>query len=272
MEDAASSDAFSDQQASDTGMALASCTPAVGCETGSTCIDGCPSFAKPAIGAVGGICSVPGRDTCGCGAVADPCDTPGTVCLMPACCDYSGICVTPAERAEICSRPESAHFDCSGSGGNDGGFGDGGFAADFTARADAALAAGAPSWVCATTLPNVPVADVAAARDAVRQFIAQIVGVAPADIMMTVQMCGAAMPANSCAATFAHDCSKSGGNIYNTVAPFADELNTTATDVEETIWVPMQNGSSFAGDVVLSGISDGLLVGMVDFNYPSTCP
>jgi hypothetical protein len=195
---------------------------------------------------------------------------------MPACCDYEGICVTPSERAEICSRPEGAHFDCSGvdagTGGQDGGHGDGGFAADFTSRATTALAAGAPSWVCATALPNVPVSDTASMRDAVRQYIAQVVGVAPADITMTVQACGAAMPANSCAVTFAHDCAKSGGNIYNTVAPLADELNATAAAVEETIWVPMQNGISFSGDVVMSGISGGVLVGMVDFNYPSTCP
>jgi hypothetical protein len=254
----------------------------MGCGAGSTCIEGCPSSAEPSVGAVGGICSVPGRDTCGCGAVADPCDTPGTVCLMPACCDYEGICVTPTERAEICSRPESTHFDCSGldagsggaggsgGGGSDGGYGDGGFTADFTARANTALAAGAPSWVCATTLPNVPVADAAAARDAVRQFIAQVVGVPSTDIAVTVQNCGSGTA--TCAVTFAHDCAKSGGNIYNTVAPLADELNATATSVEETIWVPMQNGMSFAADVVLSGISDGLLVGMVDFNYPTTCP
>jgi len=187
---------------------------------------------------------------------------------MPTCCDYQGICVTPAERADICSRPEGAHFDCSGADG--GGSGDGGFAADFTARAQVALAAGAPSWVCATTLPNVPVADAAAARDAVRAFVSQVVSVQPADIAVTVQNCGAG--ATSCAVTFAHDCSKSGGDIYNTVAPLADELNATATDVEETIWVPMQNGTTFAAAVVLSGISEGLLVGMVDFNYPSTCP
>jgi hypothetical protein len=159
-----------------------------------------------------------------------------------------------------------------GAGGGYGGYPDGGFVPDFTARAAAVLAAGAPSWVCATALPTVPVSDTASMRDAVRQYIAEVVGVPPANIMMTVQMCGAAMPANSCAVTFAHDCAKSGGNIYNTVAPLADELNATATAVEETIWVPMQNGISFAGDVVMSGISDGLLVGMVDFNYSSTCP
>lgn len=79
------------------------------CGTGSTCIQGCPNA-----GSLTGVCSVPGRDTCGCGGVLDPCDTPGTVCLMPACCDSLGICVTPAERAAICARVESGHFDCAG--------------------------------------------------------------------------------------------------------------------------------------------------------------
>jgi hypothetical protein len=36
---------------------------------------------------------------------------------MPACCDYDGICVTPAERAAICARPEGAHFDCASDAG-----------------------------------------------------------------------------------------------------------------------------------------------------------
>ena len=95
------------------GGPLASCVPGGTCGTGSTCIEGCPASARPSIGAVGGICSVPGRDTCGCGAVLDTCQTPGTVCLMPACCDYEGLCVTPTERAAICARPEAVHFDCT---------------------------------------------------------------------------------------------------------------------------------------------------------------
>jgi hypothetical protein len=91
------------------GETLASCRLGTNtCGTGSTCIQGCPNA-----GSLAGVCSVPGRDTCGCGAVLDPCDTPGTVCLMPACCDYRGICVTPAERAAICARHESGHFDCA---------------------------------------------------------------------------------------------------------------------------------------------------------------
>jgi uncharacterized protein YceK len=109
-------------------------------------------------------------------------------------------------------------------------------------------------------------------RDAVRQFIAQVVAVPAADIMMTVSpYCGAAMPANGCATVFAHDTAKSGGSIYYTVAPLAQELEASATAVEETIWVPMQNGLSLAADVVMSGISDGMLVGMVVFNEPYAC-
>jgi hypothetical protein len=148
---------------------------------------------------------------------------------------------------------------------------DAGFATDFSTQARAGLAAGAPSWVCATTLPTVAVTDTASMRDAVRQFIAQVVGVPPADIMMNVQPCNSATPPG-CAVTFAHDTAKSGGSIYYAVDPLAKELEANATAVEETIWVPMQNGISFAADVVMSGISNGQLVGMVVFNYPSTCP
>lgn len=94
---------------------LASCTPTASCGAGSDCITGCPTS-----GPERGVCSVPGRDMCGCGAVLDPCETPGTVCLMPACCDYKGVCVTPAERADICSRPEGARFDCNAAGPDSG--------------------------------------------------------------------------------------------------------------------------------------------------------
>jgi hypothetical protein len=147
---------------------------------------------------------------------------------------------------------------------------DAGFAADFSARAAPALAAGAPSWTCATALPTVPVADPDAARDAVRQFIAQVVGVPPADIAVTIPMCGAAMP-TTCATRFSHDVAKSGGSIYYTVVPLAQELEANATAVEETIWTPMQNGISFEAEVVMSGISDGLLVGMIIFNAMRAC-
>jgi hypothetical protein len=107
----AASDGGSDA-ASDAAL-LASCLPGSACGAGSTCIDGCPASRLPANTTAGGVCSVAGRDTCGCGGVLDPCDTPGTVCLMPACCDFQGVCVTPAERAAICARPEGVHFDCA---------------------------------------------------------------------------------------------------------------------------------------------------------------
>jgi hypothetical protein len=196
---------------------------------------------------------------------------------MPACCDFEGICVTPSERAAICARPEGAHFDCSsvdGGGQPRDATGaettDAGFVANFSSRASAALAAGAPPWACATALPDVPVADAAAAREAVRQFISHVVGVPAADIMVNVQPCNSTTPPG-CAVTFAHDTAKSGGSIYSTVDPLAKELEANATAVEETIWVPMQNGMTLEADVVMSGISDGVLVGMVVFNSPYAC-
>jgi len=101
-------DAASSADATDAAT-LASCLPGTNaCGASSTCVQGCPNA-----GSQTGVCSVPGRDTCGCGGVLDPCDTPGMVCLMPACCDYQGICVTPAERAAICARVEGARFDCA---------------------------------------------------------------------------------------------------------------------------------------------------------------
>jgi hypothetical protein len=95
------------------GGPLSSCREGSACATGSRCIVGCPYLGSFSPNPANGICSVPGRDTCGCGGVLDPCDLPGTVCLMPACCDYQGICVTPDERAAICARPEGSHFDCT---------------------------------------------------------------------------------------------------------------------------------------------------------------
>jgi hypothetical protein len=142
---------------------------------------------------------------------------------------------------------------------------DAGFAWDFAARASAALAAGAPSWTCATALPTVPVADTNAVHDVIHAFVAQVVAVSVADVTENDPPCGAPMNA-TCANHFAHDCAKSGGNIYDTVVPLATELEATAQSVEETIWVP----TSMTGDVAMSGISDGMLVGMIVFNgmYP----
>ena len=95
------------------GGPLASCVPGSLCADGSRCIEGCPHLQGFSPNPANGICGVSGRDGCGCGVVFDPCDTPGTSCLMPACCDYQGICVTPDERAAICARPEGSRFDCT---------------------------------------------------------------------------------------------------------------------------------------------------------------
>jgi hypothetical protein len=95
------------------GTPLGPCGSDSTCLYGLACIEGCPASRLPYYTSVAGICSMGGRDSCGCGAVADTCSTPGTACLMPACCDYQGLCVTAEERATICARPEAVHFDCS---------------------------------------------------------------------------------------------------------------------------------------------------------------
>lgn len=86
------------------------------CSSGSTCVEGCPSptAAGPnsGISARGGVCSVPTRESCGCGVVLQPCTTPGLTCLMPSCCDYEGLCLTPDERATICAGPDAVRFHC----------------------------------------------------------------------------------------------------------------------------------------------------------------
>ncbi len=97
------------------GTPLGACSSSGTCLYGLPCIEGCPASRLGVTNAPGGICGMGGRDTCGCGGVDDPCETAGTVCLQPACCDYQGICVTPEERVAICARPEAIHFDCSGS-------------------------------------------------------------------------------------------------------------------------------------------------------------
>ena len=57
-----------------------------------------------------GVCKVPGRETCGCGAAAQACTTAGTSCLMPSCCDHQGLCVTDSERQAVCSGLMASHF------------------------------------------------------------------------------------------------------------------------------------------------------------------
>ncbi len=48
------------------------------------------------------MCTDPAHDSCGCGAVWDDCETPGTTCLA-AGCDYAGACVTPAQMYAVCN-------------------------------------------------------------------------------------------------------------------------------------------------------------------------
>src|SRR4051794_7897946 len=152
----------------------------------------------------------------------------------------------------------------SGSGGaggaavDAGGFDatDAGFAADFAARARTELAAVSPSWNCDTALPTVAVADPDAAREAIRQYVAQVVGLSPADLTITPQGCSTPSTP-TCTNIFGHDAAKSGGMTYATIIALGDELQANAADIEVTLWIPAGTASAVA--VVMSGISDGQL-------------
>ena len=293
VQDAGGLDTPADQtDGGDSGSALASCEPAAGCGTGSTCIEGCPSSARPSIGSAPGICSVPGRDTCGCGAVLDPCTTPGTACLMPACCDYEGICVTPAERASICARPEGAHFDCSpvdagrdssiddssirDSSINDGpATGDSGAPCDPQTLAAAirmvTMQAGLPSS-CASPLPPTDAADANGARNATRAFLAATLAVPPEALMVTALPCGGEVGA-TCASHFNHDLYKSNGTLADALLPSAKNIESCAVYIEETIWTAVVNGVTGPAEVCVSGVTPtGKLIGIAFFNDRMSCP
>jgi hypothetical protein len=94
--------------------ALGHCDPLAAnpCLGGVECVEGCPYSARPGAGPRGGLCRVPGREQCGCGIIPDPCTTPGLDCLMPACCDDEGLCVTSQEKATICAGPDAFRFEC----------------------------------------------------------------------------------------------------------------------------------------------------------------
>jgi hypothetical protein len=145
---------------------------------------------------------------------------------------------------------------------------DAGFAADFAARARTELAAVAPSWNCDTALPTVAVADPNAAREAIRQYVAQVVGLAPADLTIMPQSCGTPASA-TCTNIFGHDAAKSGGMAYDTIIALGEELEANAADIEVTLWIPAGTGAAVA--VVMSGISDGQLIGMVIFQAAYPC-
>ena len=225
---------------------------------------GAPRLPEAFDCAVPGICSVPGRDTCGCGAVSDPCDTPGTVCLMPACCDYPGICVTPAERASICARPEGAHFDCSSvDAGGDRSIDDGpatghrGAACDpetlAAAIRTAGMQAGTPTS-CASPLPPSDAADADGARNATRAFLAATLAVPPDAFMVTALPCGGEVGA-TCASHFNHDLYKSNGTLADALLPSAKNIESCAMYVEETIWTAVVNGISGPAEVCISGVT-----------------
>ena len=55
----------------------------------------------------------------------------------------------------------------------------------------------------------------------------------------------------------------------HTIIALGEELEANAADIEVTLWIPAGPGAAVA--VVMSGISDGQLVGMVRFEAAYSC-
>ena len=156
-----------------------------------------------------------------------------------------------------------------GTGLQDAASSDSGFAADFADRVRAAVAQGGTPSTCASALPAIPVASAEEARAAVGAFVAEVRAVAPATLSVLVVECGTPTTA-SCAGRFQHDLYKSNGIYGESLYPLAVELESRGSFVEETIW--SANDGSSSADVCISGVVDGLLVGVVMFNGRQTCP
>lgn len=112
--EAGSRDANPEASASDGDPPLKHCVPNQPgeCPSGSICVEGCPYGWNSNIPNSGGICSVPGRESCGCGAFLQPCTTAGLHCLFSSCCDFLGVCVTDAEEQTLCTGADSLRFRC----------------------------------------------------------------------------------------------------------------------------------------------------------------
>jgi hypothetical protein len=149
--------------------------------------------------------------------------------------------------------------------------GDASFADDFAKRVRAVTAQGGTASTCASPLPGVPVAGPDEARAAVRAFIAKVRGVPQDDLAVTAAECGGPT-GQTCSARFQHDIYKSNGIYGEMFYPLAQNLESQGTSVEETIWVPTVDGSTFSAEVCMSGIVDGLLVGICMFNDWQSCP
>lgn len=92
----------------------ASCTPLdpCACSNPGGCI-GSSQCVTTMCGSGGGICADLRNGTCECGvALVDNCVKPASHCVCPSCGDYTGLCVTDAQQAMLCSGRFRAAFRC----------------------------------------------------------------------------------------------------------------------------------------------------------------
>lgn len=129
---------------------------------------------------------------------------------------------------------------------------------------------GSPS-TCASPLPLVELGAATDTRAGVRAFIADVVGVPLESFRVDTVECGTSTTV-SCARTFQHDLYKSNGVLGEALFPVAEQLESCASAVEVTIWVPEVDGITGAAVVCISGVWNAQLAGIAFFNELDTCP
>jgi hypothetical protein len=147
---------------------------------------------------------------------------------------------------------------------------DAAYAADFANRVRVAVAQGGTPSTCASPLPATAVTGRDEARAAVAAFIAEVVMPDASALSVVAGECGTPST-QTCARRFQHDVYKSNGIYGEMLYPLAEELESRASFVEETIWT-ITDGSSNGASVCISGVVDGILVGIVMFNDRQSCP
>jgi hypothetical protein len=156
----------------------------------------------------------------------------------------------------------------------DGGSGDAGSAdagdlfTRFAADVDAAVRGAASMHNCAVAVPATPVNSAAAAHEAVRAYVAHVVGVAAVDVQDHALPCSGGL----CASHFNHDLYKSDGLLADALTPLAQTVEVMAgATTEEVVWSPVQGDISLPADVSIEGVVEGRVLGIVFFNDRTSC-
>lgn len=141
------------------------------------------------------------------------------------------------------------------------------FADDVRRASEQGQTAGGPVN-CAAPLPAVKVMSATEAANAVREYVAAMLGVPVSELREEVQACGDATHA-ACADAFNLYSGSFGGRVPETVYPLAQQLDSGSTSERLTTFTTGQNGSIKVA--VLSAEKAGWLIGIAVFGDRANC-